>query len=269
MKLYLYGIIDSSEQIKESIYGLEDAGVYNIPFCDIGAVVSEIYQPLQDITEGAVLEHEAVVEKLMADFTVLPVRFQTIIDGRNSLLSMMQSYYEDFKDNLARLHNKLEFGIKVIWPADKIKENIIKALKKDEQKKLDLDSSSGKRFMKEKFEKYKIDKEFEAKADKFIKVMDIFFSKFASEKKLGKLKTDNLLLDAVCLVEKDRENDFREAFELIKSGPPGLKYLFSGPWPPYNFVVLSKKSGLLRYPEQADLLDKVTQDQILVGADSI
>ena len=263
MKLYLYGIIDSSDQIEEPIYGLEGSGIYNVPFCDIGAVVSEISQPIQDVTEGAVLEHEAVAEKLMANFTVLPARFQTIIDGKDSLLSMMQSYYEDFKDNLARLHNKLEFGIKIIWSADKVKKSIVKALKKGEQRM--IDSSPSKRFIKEKFEKYKIDEEFEAKADRFIKVMDIFFSKFASEKKLKKLKTDNLLLDAVYLIEKDRENDFRETFEHIKSGPPCLRYLFSGPWPPYNFVVLSKKSDFLRDSEQADLFDKVTKCQVLAG----
>ena len=269
MKLYVYGIVDSSEQISESIYGLEGAGVYNIPYCDIGAVVSEISQPIRGVTEGAVLEHESVVEKLMANFTVLPVRFQTVIDGRDNLLSMMQSYYKDFKDNLARLHNKLEFGIKVIWPADKVKANITKALKKDEQKIQGTDNSLSKRFIKEKFEEYKIDKEFQAKADKFIKVMDIFFSRFATEKKLTKLKTENLLLDAVYLVEKSEEGNFREAFEHIKSGQPSLKYLFSGPWPAYNFVILSKQSGLVTDSQQTDLLDKVTQNQMLVGADSI
>jgi len=269
MKLYLYGIINSSDQIKKSIYGLEGSNVYNIPFCDIGAVVSEIEKPIQDVTEGAVLGHEAVVEKLMANFDVLPARFQTIIDGRDSLLSMMQSYYRDFKGNLERFHNKCEFGIKVIWPADKVKANILKVLKKEEQKILESDNSSSKRFIKKKFEGYKIDIEFEAKADKFIKVMDIFFSRFAAEKKLEKLRTKNLLLDAVYLVEKDRENDFREAFGHIKSGPLGLKYLFSGPWPPYNFVVLSKKPDLLRDSEQADLFGKVTQCQALVGVGSI
>jgi len=266
MKLYLYGIIDSSNQIKETIYGLEGAGVYNIPFCDIGAVVSEIGQPIQEATEGAVLEHQAVVEKLMADFTVLPVRFQTVIDGRDNLLSMMQSYYKDLKDNLERLHNKFEFGIKVIWPAGKVKENIVKAIKSNEQKMSESDASASKRFMKKKFDKYRMDKEFEAKADKFIKVMDIFFSKFTAEKRIEKLKTENLLLDAVYLVEKDKVSNFREAFEHIKSARPDFKYLFSGPWPAYNFVVLSKKSGLLREPEQADLFDKVTQSQTLVGA---
>ena len=54
MKLYLYGIIDSGNQIKESIYGLEGAGVYNIPFCDIGAVVSQISQPIQ-MKDGYIL----------------------------------------------------------------------------------------------------------------------------------------------------------------------------------------------------------------------
>jgi hypothetical protein len=269
MKLYLYGIIDSSDQINESICGLEGAGVYNISFCDIGAVVNEISQPIQRVTEGTVLEHEAVVEKLMADFTILPVRFQTIIDGRDNLLSMMQSYYKDFKDNLERLQNKFEFGIKVIWPSDKIKRNIIKVLVKSKQSVPVSGDSPNSRFMKEKFEKYKLNKEFEAKADRFIKVMDIFFGRFAAEKKLEKLKTRDLLLDAVYLVEKAKESDFREAFEHIKSAHPGLKYLFSGPWPPYNFVVLPKKSGLLRNSEQADPFDKVTQCQTLVGADSI
>jgi len=269
MKLYLYGIIDSSDQTKESIYGLEGSDVYNIPFCDIGAVVSQISQPIQDVTEGAVLKHEAVVEKLMANFTVLPARFGTIIDGTDSQLSMIQSYYKDFTNNLARLHNKLEFGIKVIWPADKIKENIVKGLKKGKENTPELNSSRGRKFMTETFDKYKIDKAFEAKADRVIKVMDMFFSKFSAEKTLATLKTENLLLDAVYLVEKDKQDDFREAFEHIKGGHPELKYLFSGPWPAYNFVILSKQPGLLMDSQQTDLLDKVTQDQMLVGANSI
>jgi len=269
MKLYLYGIIDSSDRIKDSIYGLEGASVYNIPFCNIGAIVSEINQPIQGVTKGTVLEHEAVTEKLMANFAVLPVRFQTIIDGRDNLLSVMQSYYKDFRDNLDRVRNKVEFGIKVIWPSDKIKEQIINTYKEGNKKVLISSDSPNKRFIRKKFERYVINEEFQKRANKYIKVMDIFFSKFAAEKKTEKLKTENLLMDAVYLVEKDKERNFREAFEHVKSARPDFKYLFSGPWPAYNFVVLSKKSGLLRDSEQADLLDKVTQDQILVGADSI
>jgi len=269
MKLYLYGIIDSSDQVKDSIYGLEGACVYNIPYCDIGAVISECTEPVQNNTKGNVLAHEEVVERLMGHFAVLPVRFHTVFDGRDNLLSMMQSYYKDFRNNLERLRNKIEFGIKVIWPSDKIKEHIINTYKKSSQKVPMSDDSSNKRFMREKFEKHKLDEEFQAKADKFINVMDIFFSKFAAEKKLKKLKTEDLLLDAVYLVEKDKQDDFKEAFEYIKSPHANFKFLFSGPWPAYNFVILPKKSELLKDSKQEDLFDKVIQHQDLVGADKI
>jgi len=269
MKLYLYGIIDSSDQVKDSIYGLEGACVYNIPYCDIGAVISECTEPVQNNTKGNVLAHEEVVERLMGHFTVLPVRFHTVFDGRDNLLFMMQSYYKDFRNNLERLHNKLEFGIKVIWPSDKIKEHIINTCKKSNKKVFISDDSSNKRFMREKFEKHKLDEEFQAKADKFINVMDIFFSKFAAEKKLKKLKTEDLLLDAVYLVEKDKQDDFREAFEHIKGPHASFKFLFSGPWPAYNFVILPKNSDLFKDSRQEDLFDKVVQHQELAGAEKI
>lgn len=267
MKLYLYGIIDSSEPITGSLYGLEGASICNVPFRDVGAIVSEINRPIEEVTEGAVLEHEAVVEGMMAVRTVLPVRFGTIIDGRDNLLSMMQSYYGQFKENLDRLGNKFEFGVKVIWPGNKVKENIVTAFKKSGQKMPGPGGSAGKRFMKEKFWEHRIDEEFKAKADRFIKILDIFFGRFATEEKVEKLKTENLLVDAVYLVEKDKRGDFREAFEHIRSAHPNLKYLFSGPWPPYNFVVLSKKQCLLKGPERACLLDKMSLRQDLVGVD--
>jgi len=269
MRLYTYGIIDFSNQINEPIYGLEGARVYNIPYCDIGAVVSEFTEPIQNMTKGSVLAHEEVVERLMERFTVLPVRFHTVLDGRDGVVSLMQSHYKDFRNNLDRLRNKVEFGIKVIWPSDKIKEHIINTCKKSNQKASIPDGTSNKRFIRKKFEEYKIDEEFQKKANKFIKVMDIFFSKFAAEKKLKKLKTENLLLDAVYLVEKDKQGDFKEAFEHIKNPHASFKFLFSGPWPPYNFVILPKKSDLLKDSMQEDLFDKVIQQRDLVGADKI
>jgi len=269
MKLYTYGIIDCSDQITESIYGLEGSGVFNISFCDIGAVVSEFTRPAQNMTKSDILAHEDVIERLMEHFTVLPVRFHTVFDGRDGVFFLMQSYYKDFRDNLDRLRDKVEFGIKVIWPSDKIKEHIINTYKKSSKKVFVPSDSSNKRFMRDKFEKYNLEKEFQKKANKYINVMDMFFSKFATEKKLKKLKTEDLLLDAVYLVEKDKQGYFKKAFEHIKNPHTGLKSLFSGPWPPYNFVILPKKSDLLKDSNQEDLFGKVIQQRDLAGADKI
>ena len=93
--------------------------------------------------------------------------------------------------------------------------------------------------MKEKFEKYKIDKEFEEEADRCISIVDEFLNRYVSEKKLEKLKTDNLLLSAAYLVDRKKKDDFMEAFEELRSSGGDLKYMLSGPWPAYNFITLS------------------------------
>jgi len=270
MRLYTYGIIDSSNQIDEPIYGLEGARVYNVPYCGIGAVVSELAKgSVQNIAKQDVLKHAEVTERLMERFTVLPVRFRTVHNSTEALLAMMQNHYRDFRDNLDRLRNKVEFGIKVIWPSDKIRERIVDACKKSGKKTpVPTDSPNGK-FMRDKFEQYRLNEEMKKKAEKFIGIMDMFFSKFAAKKKLKKLRTADLLLDAVYLVGKDKQGSFKEAFEHIKSAHPGLRFLFSGPWPPYNFVALTKKTDFPEKSTQEDLLDRVIQNRELVGVDKI
>jgi hypothetical protein len=267
MKLYLYGIIDCSSIIRESICGLEGSGVYNIPYCDIGAVVSEIDQPIQGVSERVVLEHEAVAEKLMEKFTVLPFRLLTILDGRETVLSMMGDYYGDFRDNLDRLRGMVEFGIKVIWPADKVKSRIIDASGTKNRNAHLLDDSVERRFVREKFEEHKIDRALREKADGYINAMDVFLGKFATAKKLETLRTENLLLSAVYLVTKDNQDNFREAFEHIRTARNDFKFLFSGPWPPYHFVTLRSKSQPRRNSGQTAMFDKVILQPALAGAD--
>ncbi len=267
MRLYVYGIIDSSNKIAEATCGLGGSGVYNVPYRDIGAVVSRIDLVAQGMADGHILEHEAVVETLMADFTILPMRFRTIVDGTDNLLSMMDSHYRDFTINLERLRNKLEFGVKVIWAADKVKENILRSRNSDTPEASGPGSSPGARFMNERFHEHKRDEEFQTRADQFIKIMDMFLGKFAAEKRLKKLKTEKLLLDAAYLVERAQERNFREAFWHIKNAHPGLKFLFSGPWPAYNFIVPSKQSGLAKDAQQANLLAGVARSQALAGVD--
>ena len=114
--------------------------------------------------------------------------------------------------------------------------------------------------MKEKFEKYKIDKEFKEEADKCITIIDDFFNRFVSEKRLEKLKTDNLLLDAAYLVDKEKQGDFKKAYEELKASPCDLQYLFSGPWPAYNFVTLLPSADHTK-SKRLDAFDKIFQHE--------
>jgi len=266
MGIYTYAIIDSNSKISDYINGLEEACIYNIPYRDIGVVISKLSEQIQNITKDRILKHEEVVERLMEDFTVLPVKILTVFNKEEDVFLMMKEYYCDFRENLDRLRNKKEFGVRVIWPGDIKRNRIIDAYKKSNAIAAMPDSSSVKSFVKEKFEEYKIDKEFEEEADKYIALIDNFFSRWACEKKIEKLKSENLLLNAFYLVEKEKEGDFKEAFERARDicicGD--LKYLFSGPWPPYNFISLTKKTLHQRLSE-ADMFGRISPEQNLLN----
>lgn len=236
MILYIYGIIDSNTRIDEPIRGLEGERIYNISLMDIGIVASNFKGIIKDITKAHVLVHEDVLEKLMKNFTVLPFRFRTLFNKEEDVLSLIRGSYIDVRGNLNRLHNKAEFGIKVIWSGDRIKEQIERDLCKREYNLHGLSDLPEKRFIERKFEKYKIDKEYGEKADICISIVDNFFNRFAAEKKIEKLKTKDLLLNAFYLVENGKQGDFKKAFGHLKIAPGDFKYLLSGPWPPYNFV---------------------------------
>lgn len=262
MKIYAYGIIDSNGEISESIEGLEGARVHNISYHDIGIAATDFNGQVQDVNQAYVLKHEEVVEGLMERFTVLPFRLLTVFDGREDVLSMMKEYYNDFRKNLDRLRNKVEFGIKVIWPGDTIRKRIINAYAKGNTNVSLSDNSPAKSFIKEKFENYKVDKEFEEEADRCIAIVDNFFSGFAAEKKLEKLKNENLLLNVSYLVDKEKQSDFKRAFERLRSTPGDLKYLFSGPWPPYNFIVLTKKTNMFN-KERESIPQNLTSEDVV------
>ncbi len=241
MKIYTYGIIDSHDRIIDgAILGLEGACIYTIYYLDIGIVVSELKQQTQYINEDNILEHERVVDSLMEYFTVLPMRFLSVFDRKEDVIHMLKDYYLDFKENLNRLRNKVEFGVKVIWPGDKVREKIASAYTKQCELPIS-NNSAGAKFVREKFKEYKIDKKFEEEANKQIEVIDKFFCEFAIEKKLKKQMSNNLLLNAYYLISKEKQSAFKEGFERFKGAADGFNYLFSGPWPPYNFIILNKK----------------------------
>jgi len=255
MSIYIYAIVDSNEEMDEVIKGIDGAPAHIIPYRDIGIVASDLDPQIQIKTDESVFRHEEVVEVLMDRFTVLPMSLYTIFGKNEEMILKVKEHYEDFIENLDRVRGKREYGIKVIWPGSVIKERIVNA-RKNEAPPADP-ARPGVKFMKVKFERYKIDREFAEEADRCIAIVDGFLNRIASEKKLEKLKTDDLLLSAAYLVDKEKGDDFKKAFEDLRSSGGDLKYMLSGPWPAYNFITLSR-SGEGKFGSP-DLIETILQ----------
>ena len=236
MKIVSYGVIDSSETIDSLITGTIGIRIYNIPYRDIGMVISGSDRSSMKVNNNDnTPDYKLVVEHLMQKFTVLPVRFRTPV-SKKDILSIMENNYYDFKDNLNRLRHKVEFGLRVVWKEDEVKDWITREYKRGAYGKLKAYDPRGIKFIEDVFDKYVIEKEFKDMADIFISIVDNFLGKYASEKRFEKLKSKNLLLKALYLIDKKRQKEFKEAFDLFRIAPGNLNYTLRGPLPPFNFV---------------------------------
>lgn len=244
MKIYSYGIIDCNGEIPVSLSGIGEEAVLNVSYRDLGIAVSPLREDVLERIErdfrDHVMAHEKVVETLMQRFTVLPMKFCTVFSSNQEILSMMEGLYEDYREHLTRLRGKVEFGVKVIWPLEKVKQ----ALPQDDSPApaslAGSALSSAQSFLKERFRDYQFHQKLHEEADRQISRIDAVFARLAADRKLERLKTPALLLNAVYLVDQARQREFQEAFTGLRSRPEGLKYLLSGPWPPYHFITIRK-----------------------------
>lgn len=254
-QIYVYCIIDSAAEINDLVGGYR---IYSIPWMECSAIVSDFEKPadMKEHIKECALTHEKVAELMMNRFTVLPMRLLTIAADREKVLALLKENYHDFKGNFLRLAQKMEFGLKVLWPAAQIRERLRSACKTKEIDEVTPGVSPAKMFMKNKFDIYKIEKAFNLEAEKYIAAIDEFFSGIAVEKKLRKLPTEKMLLNASYLVEKSRWAEVHPAFEKLRNAQPGLVYQFSGPWPAYNFIVMEKKNSSDAGSGMSDVLNK-------------
>ena len=153
----------------------------------------------------------------------------------------------EFRENLARLRHKVEFSLKVLWPAEIVEQQVLQSLPPAKSGGHGLSNSAAGQYMAERFGAFRINQLMETEADRRIAEIDGRLSRWVVEKKLERLLTPNLLLKAVYLVEADRQEEFKQAYADMQREAGSLHYLFSGPWPPYNFVRMERGDSPRRH----------------------
>jgi hypothetical protein len=252
MSIYTYAVIDSAQAVEPSP-GLFGMPVHNLPYRRLGVVVSELPEgdyphmgtvPKTLRTAESILEHGAVTDRLMTCFTVLPIRFGTIFPDRDRVVANAEEHYTDFCFNLDRLRAKAEFGLRVLWPGEAIRQEIER--EGSVWSVTGQPGTAARQFLEAKLVQYRLDQAFATRAEQAIAEIDRAFHPIAAEEEYERLKTPNLLLSACYLVEQTRIGDFRQAYERLRRGRPDFRYLLSGPWPPYNFVVMPPQGAAVR-----------------------
>jgi hypothetical protein len=242
---YVYGIVHAKDPVTFGKIGIGGSGelVYTVNYQDIAAVVSNTSVYIFDPTRENALAHEHVIETVMKNHTIIPMSFGTVFRTDNDIREVLKSIYPSLKDVLHQMAGKLEFGLKVNWDRDQIIEDI-----KHEDEEI-------RQFHQEIIRKHlqstylarmqlgrMIDKALAERSIAYVREIYEALRGVCVASRDNQPIGDKMIMNAAFLVERDREAEFDSAVNKIaRKYGQRLKFKYTGPWPPYNFVNIRLK----------------------------
>lgn len=125
--IYIYGIIKTSDHQEFGNIGIGDETtlVQTIEFKDLAAVISRspfaLYDSLakEKIVKDLVI-HQFVLERVMERFTVLPVKFGTMVENEDEAIKFLAEGYSLLSNELYKGEEKIELDVVASWELSKI-----------------------------------------------------------------------------------------------------------------------------------------------------
>jgi len=177
-----------------------DAGeVYTLDYRDLSPVVSDVVFRDYAVDEAEVEIHRRVLEKVMQDYSVIPVAYGMAFKNRKLLQIAMSAGYQAMQKAMEVVDGRVELGIKAFLPKET--------------------------------SKWDTNRTHECSADFVQNLMAV-----SSDWKMLKLFSDRLILNAAFLVDRSSLQDFSRIVGDLSTKYDPLRVQYSGPWPAYNFV---------------------------------
>ena len=200
--------------------------------------------------------HHQVIKEAMQNFTIIPVAFGHIVRGAEEIRRVLEVNYPSIDQELDRLCNKVEMGLKILWDVDNIFEHFIN---RDRELRDFRDRIFGRAREPAQAEKIELGRLFESKlnrerkehSDRVVRVLSLY----AVEAKLNPPTHEKMVMNGVFLVEKGKERLFEERVHLAAGLFDGnFSFDYGGPWAPHNFIELKiAELGSALAPQQLEV----------------
>jgi hypothetical protein len=236
---YLFGIADcaQSKSLGQVGFGNPPSEVTLVNCGHLAAVVGEAKDDYSVPEREDVLLHQKVLERVMEEHTVLPMRFGTVAPGERDVLELLRCYYEDLLSEITRLRGTIEAGLKVFWAKEAVQREVeakqgkIEDLKKEEDKKKSYEAAvKVGQLVQNTVEQWR---------ERYTPLILKRLKPYAMDLKMNDVVGVQMLFNSSFLLKKSRREEFEHELEKVAqeySGKFGFRYV--APVPPYNFVNL-------------------------------
>jgi len=239
---YMYCIIRSPEPREFKTRGIGERSdiVHTIHFRDLAAVVSDSPVVEYESSRRNMMAHTLVLEEVMREFTILPVRFDTVAPSGAEAIQekVLKRRFGEFHGLLQGMEGRVELGLKAFWYEDIIFREIVEENPPIRHLR---DSLMDRRPEETYYERIRLGEMIEnamwKKRDEDGERILARLRPLVYQTRGNKLVTDRMALNAAFLVDEARQGEFDEVVKGIDE-EMGKRFIFKyvGPVPPYNFV---------------------------------
>jgi hypothetical protein len=207
-RVYLYAITDNGET------RLPD-GLDLLPVDGIAGVYGRAPEEELQATEAGLWAHEAVVEALMEDGAVLPLRFGTVLESVDRLRDELAGRQQEFASGLDRVRGRVELGVRAVWPGPRAA--------------VAVPAESGRAYLERRVAEQRA-------AEAAVASVHEPLSRLAVDATVRVEQTPCLMVIGAYLVERGDVARFRGEAERLARTLDGVSLACTGPWPPYSFT---------------------------------
>jgi Gas vesicle synthesis protein GvpL/GvpF len=221
--IYLYGICDRPETPLPRRRGLAQAPLDAIVEGPLVAAITRHSHPPNEPAVDALWIHERVVDRLMAEHTVLPMRFGSKLDDDRQVQQLLRERRQGFVAALDHVRGRVELGVRVLrtgGAADGADAPAVSA---------PAAAVTGRDYLLGKLRNGQ-------QADGAARSLHEPLADLAVESRRHPSRAPEEILRASYLVDLPVVARFRSVVERLQRTQPEAAILCTGPWPPYSFV---------------------------------
>ena len=241
---YIYGIIKNSNDTISDVTGLDGSSpVYMIAHQDLSCAVSNYFgKEFSSISKEEVirclLAHQVVVEHMMKEHTVLPVKFGTVLTTSDEVHSLLSQGHSQFIDALDWIQDKVEVEVAATWDKNKILKEISTEPEIIRASNALIDK--GQQTLEEQIQLGRMVKAFmDKRRSSYREQMLNFLMSLAVDLQPNVLVSDEMVMNVAFLVEKANQGEFdgcvKQLDDLFRNQ---INFRIIGPLPPYSFATV-------------------------------
>jgi Gas vesicle synthesis protein GvpL/GvpF/DnaJ domain len=275
--LYIYGIIKTSGPQEFGKIGIGDPAsqIVTIGLKELAAVVSTsplmVYDSLakEKIVKDLVT-HQFVIEKVMERFTILPVKFGTMIETEDEAVKFLEKGYALLSNELHRIEGKIELDVVASWELPTILPSIYRHNDQIQRKQSEIARQGAKVSLEERVALGKlIEQALKTRKATYHQLILQTLKDETDDICLHDLASEEMIFNAAFLLEKRKEEFFHQlVHSLDRKLENTVNFRLVGPLPLYSFsTILLEKIDPHRLEEakntlalQGEITDKAIRD---------